>query len=93
MQPTNPAWWATLAAAAGAFATALWGHALGTAVQTALTGSGGLVVAVYVHEHHATKRATTAATAAVAVAKANAANQPAAAPGAAPPAAPGAPLG
>lgn len=46
---------------------------LQTPAKAAIAGVGGLVIAVYTHEHHATAREETKAAAAINVAKASAA--------------------
>lgn len=65
----SSAWWKSLAAIVAAFVTAVWGQSLGIAVQSAIIGVGGLIVAVDVHGLHATARQHIAAAAQVAVAK------------------------
>lgn len=73
---TNPAWWATLAGVIlGAFGVADPG--MQGDVKSVVAGGVGIIIAVYTHEHHATKRAATVAAAAGAQAQAtmHAANQ------------------
>lgn len=52
IDPTNPSWWASISAAAGATVAAVWGRALGDVVQTAVIVVGGLIVAAYVVAHN-----------------------------------------
>lgn len=77
IQLTNPAWWASLAALVlGALGVSDPG--MQADVKAVVGGVAGLVVAVYVHEHHATVRNQDTAAAAVQTAHATVATAQAA---------------
>lgn len=72
-----------LAAFVGAIATVIWGASMGEAVQASVSGAAALVIAISIHEHHATIRNTN--NAAVAAGAQELARLPSATPGSSPP--------
>jgi hypothetical protein len=64
----SPGWWAALSAAVGA-GVGTFDSGIATYLKAVVYGVGGLVVLIYTHEVHSTKRATTTAQASVSVAR------------------------